>query len=694
MASLTGNAATGNALGRTSVVLKDRNVGKQEISGSKALTPSPRATLTISKADKITVNLLPHYNWVTVEGERHTIAIDLRTHDDQLITLGSKYRVASLFDETVFFKLDESQNGSRVDGETIKAGSSQVTGSYDHLRAKAELLVYKAINLTPAKVVLPYDPSNTKRHRIQYTATGGDGSFIWASSNPNAVSIAQNGLAEANLDNLHQVKPEHDDGEAKVAQVKVALQRNNKIAKTAEILFLPPVKLEIVKYNFETTVKDYIFVHVALYAYHRGEYLPFTSCDNLNFDLNFSNEIFYVDNNAKITANVQLYPSACRIVALRATNTGTSNLKVTYTFADQLLQDEVSLIVFDKLDILSPISNEVVLPIGSSINVIYYNGPQKVYSLDAELTSKVKVQKSIAAVTRITNELAADKHVFQILCKEIGETALNFQIYNVLSKANVAPYISEFKTNILCVKPRFINLYTTEKLRDSCPMKLKTSLMHVKPNENNLDIAIEVLDAENRKLMNISSLVIDWKFTQLESGEQNNDVKYRREVEEDIISGIRVPRRDYLITSIPHIENNFKIKAIVTTYDKKLLGKYGIVAEKPEFGIRKDDSELLHKPIIENELNFQAVNSSLLPFNDLAIFLSSNRVERVKITQGSGFYDVKLSEEGIISVEFDAATRELLIRPLRVGKVMMHSSYSNFYVSKHIFTFLLCIGAS
>lgn len=661
----------GNALGRTSVILKDRNVGKRGIGDGKATTaPSPRASLTISKADKITVNLLPHYNWVTVEGEHHTIAVDLRTRDDQLITLGPTYKINSQFDEAIFYELNKTPNGTRIFGEALKVGSSAVVGTYENLRAKAELLVYKAITLTPAKVVLPFDPNNTKRQKIQYTATGGDGSFVWSSSNVNIVSVAQNGLAETSLENLKDLVTEQGhDGVAKVAQVKVALQRNNKITKTGEILFLPPVKLEIVRYNFETAVKDYIFAHVALYAFHNKEFVPFTSCENINFEYEFSNEIFYVDNNAKATAAERVHPSACRVVALRATSVGTSNLKVSYIFSDRLLRDEVSLVVFDKLDILNPISNEIILPIGGSRNVIYYNGPQKIYSLAAEISSKVKIQKNIASVTRINNDQSADKHIFQILCKEIGDTTFHFQIYNLLSKPNYAPYVSEFKTQIFCVKPRFINLYTTQKLRDSCPLKLKNSLMHVKPNDNNLEIAIDVLDAESRKLMNITSLLIDWKFTQLENSELTQEVTYRRQVEEDIVSGVRMPKRDYLITSIPHIDNNFKVKAIVTAYDKKVLADYGIVAEKPEFGIRKDPNEPLQKPLIENELNFQAVNSSLLPFNNLAIFLTANRVERVEITQGSGFYDISLSEQGIVEVEFNADTRQLLIRPLRVGKV-------------------------
>lgn len=664
-------------MGRTSVVLKDRNVaskGKEDSGDLASTAPTPRASVTISRADKIALNLLPHYNWITVEGERHTVALDLYTNDNQLITLGPKYQINSELDENIFYKLSKTANGSRIYGETLKDGSSPVVGAYEHLRARAELLVYKAISLIPARVVLPYDPNSPKRQKIQYTATGGDGSFQWSSSNTNLITVAQNGVADTNIDNLKELKYESGaKGVAKFAQVKVALQRNNKISKTAEVLFLPPEKLEIVKYNFETTVKDYVYVHVALYAHHNNEYIPFTSCENLNFEYDLSSDIFYVDNNVQIAKSEKLHPTACRIVALRATNVGSSNLKVSYSFLDKLLRDEVSLVVFDKLDILNPVSNEIILPIGSSRNVIYHNGPQKVFNLAADLSSTVNYEKKIATVTRLTNDQVAEQHLFRVLCKEVGETTLQFQIYNVLAKANYVPYVSEFKTRIYCVKPRFINLYTTEKLRDSCPLKLKNSLMHVKPNDNNLEIAIEVLDEQSRKLMNITSLQIDWKFTQIESDEQNQDVVYRREVEEDIVSGVAIPRRDFLITSIPNIQNNFKIKAAVTTYDKVVLSKYSIVPESPEFGIQKDSSSRLQKPIIENELNFQAVNSTLLPFNNLAIFLSANRLERVKITQGSGFYDIGLSEQGIVTVEFDANSRELIIKPLRVGKVCISS---------------------
>lgn len=679
LATIQGNIVTGNILGRTSIILKDRNLRNDNLRKSDVSTPSApsiRATLTISRADKISVNLLPHYNWVTVEGEQHTIAVDLYTHDNQLITLGNKYQVNAAFDEGIFYKISKTENGSRIFGETLKPGSSAVLANYENLKTKAELSVYKKIDLIPLRVVLPYDPNHPKRQKIQYTATGGDGSFVWSSLNANLISISQNGIAETKVASLNEL---HYDRSGKhleeFAQIRVALQRNNKISKTADILFLPPAKLEIVKYNFETALGDNIWVHVALYAEQNGEYIPFTSCDNIHFEYEFSNDIFHVDSNGKLPSGEKLHPSACHLVPILATTLGSASFRISYTFVERVLQDQVTLVVFEKLDILNPVQNEVILPIGSSRNIIYHNGPQKVFNIEAEIVSNTKYHKNIATITNIQNDNAVDdKHIFNVLCREVGETQLIFEVYNSLSKGNHVPYISRITTNIYCVKPRFINLYTTEKLRESCPLKLRNSLMHVKRDNDNLEVGIEVLDAQNRKLMNISSLVLNWRFAQTDNGHIENYVSYTQKHEDEIVANVVVPKRDYLLTTIPEIHNSYKIKATVVGYDQKILRINSITAENPEFGIPKTGNKhsgQLHKPIIENEINFMAVNSTLLPFNSISIFLAPKHAERVQITQGSGYYSLKVSEEGIINVEYDDKTKEIVVTPLRIGQVQI-----------------------
>lgn len=127
-AKIDGGIATGVALGTTEVILRDRNVIENTVK-----TPMPKARLTVSEAEKITLNLLPHYNWVTVENEQHEIAVDLYTKNDERITLGSKYKMGSSFDADMFREAMRTLNGSRIQGEAIKAGTNQVTGTYSNV---------------------------------------------------------------------------------------------------------------------------------------------------------------------------------------------------------------------------------------------------------------------------------------------------------------------------------------------------------------------------------------------------------------------------------------------------------------------------------------------------------------------------------------------------------------------------------
>lgn len=82
VASIRGTSATALKIGRTSVILRDRNVpyGDDYFDDSQMIKPSaPSARITVANPKKLSLSLLPHNNWITVEGERHEIALDLYT---------------------------------------------------------------------------------------------------------------------------------------------------------------------------------------------------------------------------------------------------------------------------------------------------------------------------------------------------------------------------------------------------------------------------------------------------------------------------------------------------------------------------------------------------------------------------------------------------------------------------------------
>lgn len=126
IADMNNGLAKGLKLGTTNVILKDKN-----ILDAKAQMPLPKAQLRVVEADKIVLNLLPYYNWVTVEQENHEIAIDLYSKDDYKITLGDKYKIDSTFDSTLFKDSLKNDNGTRIHGKTMKTGVNRVTAKFN-----------------------------------------------------------------------------------------------------------------------------------------------------------------------------------------------------------------------------------------------------------------------------------------------------------------------------------------------------------------------------------------------------------------------------------------------------------------------------------------------------------------------------------------------------------------------------------
>lgn len=130
-ATIDGKIATGVSLGRTFVVLKDRNVPESDKNTNGNKPPLPKASITVTVPHKLALNLLPHYNWVTTVEEPHTIALDLYTKNDQKITLGPKYKFGCVFDKKLFEEKKVNLNVSRIDGVAAQEGTSPVKGVFD-----------------------------------------------------------------------------------------------------------------------------------------------------------------------------------------------------------------------------------------------------------------------------------------------------------------------------------------------------------------------------------------------------------------------------------------------------------------------------------------------------------------------------------------------------------------------------------
>ncbi|EDV59867.1 uncharacterized protein Dere_GG23181 [Drosophila erecta] len=667
IAHLRGNSATGALLGRTQIFLRDRNMAD-----SDKVQKGPSALLTVAYPNRLSISLLPHLNWVTVQGEKHVIVLDLFAADGQKITMGTKYSINSEVDESFFAIADRTRNGSRLFGQAKKEGITQVYGSFKDLSVQAELQIFEELQLMPTKVVLPYDPNSVKPLKMQFYAAGGDNNYAWFSGNPQVLQIDPQGLATTEIRDGKSAYVNQEvlkDGSKLTAHttVKVALSKNPKVYRLAQIYFLPPERLQITRSNFETALKDFVHVHVGVYAQINNTEVPYTSCGNLHFQLDFSEPILQLESND----GVEAANGACHVLRLRAIGVGTTSLRVSYMYLDKVLYDIIDLYVFEPLVVLNPVENEVVLPVGSSRNIIYTNGPQRSFTVAAEITKSTDFDEKILKVSELEFDTQNFITAFTVLCRELGETQFTYRVHNTLSTTSFAVYPSEVTTKVHCVRPRFLKLYARHNLRDSCPLEKRNSLLFLKDPENKIEIEIDVQDSNNRRLMNISSLRLDWEFAASEERYQKNIIPHRQISELEFNHGVTLPSRDLLVLTLSEVTTNFRIKGTVTQYNDKLLAQQGIHAERPPFGIKNPQTGLVYTPLIENEIRFHTVNSTLLPKDFVSIFLASGYNERIPIAQGSGYLQLELSEEGIVQVEYNEKTRILVLTPLRLGHVRL-----------------------
>ncbi|XP_034650684.1 nuclear pore membrane glycoprotein 210-like isoform X1 [Drosophila subobscura] len=661
VASLRGSTATGETLGRTQILLRDRNMPE-----TVKNTKGPSALLTVAEPHKLGISLLPYNNWVTVEGEKHEVVFDLYAPDGQKVTLGNRFAIHSNLDKSLFGILNKTKNGSCLYGEALQKGVSTISGMYDQLAVEAELQIFEKLQLRPSKVILPYDTNSIKPLKLQFYAAGGDYSYVWQSGNEQVLKIDAQGLATTEMRLSTGTQEQYDDGNLLAAHttVKVALAKNQNVAQLAQIYFLSPQRLEIKQYNFETALKDYVLLHVAVYAHANDSEVPYTNCDNLHFQLDFSQPILQLENNWEAE---KLAPDACHVLRLRATAVGSTSLRVSYIFQDKVLQDTVDLHVFEALSVLNPLENELVLPIGSSRNVIYVHGPRRIFTLEAELTKATNFNGKVVKVSEIELDAEDPITAFSILCRELGETVFQYRVYNSLATSKFVAFKSEVTTKVHCVMPRFLKLYSRQVLRQSCPLEHRSKLLYLKSQENNFEIEIEVQDAKNRRLMNISSLWLDWEFAAGDERYHVDNIPHHQMSEVDLLHGVNVTSTEMLVLTLSEVSPNFRIKGTVVRYNDKMLAQHDIYAERPPFGVKNLKTGSITTPLIENEIRFHTVNSTLLPKDHISVYLAPNYRERIPIAQGSGFFEMELSESGIVNVVHDEKAGILLLTPLRLG---------------------------
>ncbi|KAF7415050.1 hypothetical protein HZH68_003539 [Vespula germanica] len=650
------------SLGRTKVFLHDKNVRDEY----PVILPS--AVVNVNSVTYISLAVLPNRNWGLILGQMHEIIVELYDNKDHKFHIGEGIEVSIKVDENYFDPKFVSQNGTYLVGVPIACGTMLVQASLygitdkhgkkialpSPLSTEAELVIHTPVTVRPHVLAVPWDSKSKSRYDIALKANGGDGSYVWISRHSSIVTVSQSG-------GIRILAPGS-------SEIIVAMSRNQYNKDTAKIHVLPPSKLKIIEYSIEAAVGEPIHLHIALYGKltngSDSKEIPFNDCRDINF------ETFIPDGNfaQNFSKDVQPIGVSCAVITIISSSVGISQVTVAYNANGQYLTDNITVSAYEPLVIVHPKKRETLLAVGSSRKIIFKGGPHPWSSKAQSYSRKMESSnEKIAEVIEHTHSLSIsyDISVFEVLCKTLGEVILTYTVSNVPLLPNCKTTYAMQTARVTCGKPRYIYLQSEVKDSNSCPLKQNSDKILAHSDKSQKFIII-VKDEDGRQFDNITSLNIEWNIKPSAAGHLETSTGSIEETFTDM--QVVLPKRHYQNIVFTKRFGIFTICAIITGYEKHILGKLRITPEWPAFPVQNDKGNI-ETPLIENCVEITLVNDTILSPNKLIILNDPNGKYYLKVSQGSGYYEFILSSNDVADVRYMEPTKVISVTPKKAGTV-------------------------
>ncbi|XP_018333605.1 nuclear pore membrane glycoprotein 210 isoform X2 [Agrilus planipennis] len=635
--------------GTTKVVLYDRNVNMDD---SNVKLPS--AELNVIEPHKILITTFPHRSSAVLISENVDIAMEVYSRDNYLIHLGPNVH-AVLKVNQIFHVHEITANGTWLTGWPIKEGRSQIhahfkgtEGAKVKIDSTADLEVYPRIILTPSEVVFPWDPETRPTSVMQLKASGGDGLFLWSSSNHTVGMVSQTGLVRI-----------HNYG---YFEVSVSMQRNHYNRQYTKFHVVFPSRLEITDFIMETEIGASVYLHVALYAdllssSEDGTYsqVPISHCQDVNFDVEVSNDNF-IYNRSDVIQPVGI---SCANVALVGLKSGSSKIVVSCIIGGRKLEDNVTLIAFNPLSLVYP-KCEIVLALGCFTELVFSGGPS-ILKTRSDYKREVSVT-NIDVIKAVDKTNAIDKFIIEVTCRKLGEANVTFTMGNMPTLPH-CKYRAYSKTvTIVCGQPEKIQLRPALQDEDSnrCPLNVDENRV-IAYSGKDIHVDVNVFDAQGRIFLDASSLLFRWDIRPKDMAKIHNQ------------NGIY--KNDQTKTGLNYLDNNYQLItplkkngemhliAHAVGYKKEVLRKSKATCINCDSNNRKVVGEFLKKAAAQLLL----VDHAVVTPSEINICNNAMNKKVISVIGGSGYFEFKLSAKDVALIKYNSVTREIEVTPKNDG---------------------------
>ncbi|XP_048785353.1 nuclear pore membrane glycoprotein 210-like isoform X2 [Lagopus muta] len=649
VANLEGRSGAVRAvqLGRSGLVVVHRNIHMRAASGL------PNCTIHVVEAGFLGFSVSPGDRWVLEVQRRYAITIEVYDRDSTKVYLSENLRMTLRFSEEHFEELTSSPNGSHHVVRVRKGGTTairaellsvlQQDGSAAPFPAaisrEQEVKMFPPIRLSSPLLAFPWHPAGVL-HQHQLQVEGGSGNFSWVSSNQTVATVTVQGVVSGGLAQGHCTLQARD--------------AQNPFHYAAIQVFVEPLaKLELVPLHADVEVGHALLAPLQAYFTRRetGEYIAFTDCSLLPLEISMEKRGVFVLAEGGRQKPDRMF---CSSFQIEARSVGHTVLTVSVRVHQQSLQTSATFAAYEPLKAVNPVAlvtwkatKEIVFEGGPGPWVLE---PSRFFSeLTVEHRSKIEVVQ-----IRLPTQRKVKQYVYRAACLELGEQVLTFRAGNRAGLLNPAPAVESAVVTFICAAPDSMAVSPSYGAAPPCLLPQHSEQLVPISSRRSTELELAVFDGQQRKFDNFSSLVLHWKSSN-RSLAHFSDARATRMVVKDDGSG-QSRLHGHQLLEVHQMKGTVRVEVSFVKYSSSggPRAPSGLFTSM-EFLLVEDVAVL---PANVTILNHPAVK------------------ELFSLVEGSGYFLVNSSKEGIVNVRYLEADGAIEVTPLQPGflSLLIHDS--------------------
>uniref|UniRef100_A0A8B9IA61 Nucleoporin 210 like n=1 Tax=Anser brachyrhynchus TaxID=132585 RepID=A0A8B9IA61_9AVES len=625
-------------LGQSTLAFVHKNAHMRAASGL------PNCTIYVVEAGFLGFTVYPGDRWILEVQREYVITVEVYDRDSTKVYLSDNLRIIHHFSKEYFEELISSRNGSYHIVQVLKDGITGIKAELvsvlqqvrdnDGISHEQEVQIYLPIKLSPSLLAFPHHPTEVL-YRYNLQVEGGSGNFSWISSNQTVVTVTIKGVVTGGLAQGHCTVQARDvQNPFHYGEIQGSLFSGQIIVYVEQL-----AKVELLPFRADIEIGQILEAPLKMYFTEREtrENIAFTDCSLLPLDISMEKQGVFV---LAEEGNQKPGQTFCSSLQLEAKSVGHTLLTASVTVHQEHFETSAVFAAYEPLKAVNPV--EMALVTWQAAKEMVFEGGPGPWVLEpsrffSELTVEHKEKIEVVQI-RFPTKRKLNQYVYQVVCLQLGEQVLTFQVGNRPGLLNPAPAVEAIQVTFICAHPASMSVtpvYEAAPGIQPCPLPQQSKQLIPVSSVRSTVLELAVFDHQRRKFDNFSSLVLEWKSFN-ETLAHFSDARTVKMVAKDDGTG-QTQLHGHQLLEVHQIKGTVHVGVSFVKYTMQ--------------GGPKEVSNLLTSASVE----FLLVEDVTVVPDNATIYNHPAVKELFDLVEGSGYFLVNSSEGGIVNVKYQEA---------------------------------------